>query len=314
MSENSEYESDYAAIKDRGERRQTTLFKNRKCGGESRHHPNEGPHLGNSTSITSLRRSSKRHISSLWTSRGERKHHQNVERYHVVDHVPQAQTSVNQQRKNQLSAIVPNDAKVTGKPGDTNTQRANFNGLPSANVDATRPVLRMAHLVDVHPNLFLGDLSFQQHWRAVEENKIDTMVWVTAETDASIDIGEAKAHGISTFVHLPWSNKCQLEFRAFCKHARDASNALDELLGASKIVLLVCNKAVNHSVSIAAAYSMVKHGWSFEEAISEIDAVKLKQDKTWNSLPHRRFRSLLLSFPGTISSVQKALAGFSLFY
>ena len=259
---------------------------------------------------------------------GERQWHHDIEKHIIVDLQPRKRRTF---RKNNLPGCVTyKNASVSGQ---VNTQ-ANNEGLMRMEPRQARErrheigkrqqperPLRLVHLPDIDARLFLGDGSVYEHTKDLHARGIGTIVHV----GSALRLWNSKRDGLLVRV-VPFNDDPKtMTWRAFSTAVRTACVTIDDVLSATDTanrrepdskaseseskadakvaaeaqppgVVVVCERGINRSVAVVAAQAAALNGWSFSDAVSYIDSVKLALDKNWNTLTSPRVRNFLRAF------------------
>ena len=99
--------------------------------------------------------------------------------------------------------------------------------------------------------------------------------------------------GVAVYV-VPYADARHLPFGDFAHTMNTCLELIKAAVVAHRPVLVVCEKGVNRSVSVAVAHLIREHGMHFQEAINKIEARKAETyGGAWNSLTNFRIRNLL---------------------
>ena len=232
-------------------------------------------HCGNIRSITASRNKSNKSVIANRISDYNMNHL--IKKYHVIDNII-TKKPYGSYRKNYLDTIITNRSY-----NKINQQKINFIDLWKTDTD-TDSDEKIINLPEIHPNLYIGNLSSCNNI-TIGKNRIGII----------INLNDVMKNSNYKIYNILYKYTKNLNIKIFRSVIASAFKIMDNEFHNNTNVLIICNKGVNRSVSIAVAYAILRKGFKFNTAISYIDEIKLNKYPTWNSLTNTRIRNLLKS-------------------
>jgi len=185
-------------------------------------------------------------------------------------------TSKSVQRK----SILPN-ALSLNKP---NTNKQQFSICKQKVADKPR----MISLFNICDRLYLGNICAVNDLHNLQTKKINNIINLS-DTLLSHTITNNVGYKF-TCHNITFKDNHTFTYRYFMLIINEVINIINNSVGN---ILIVCNKGVNRSPSIAIAYAIIEKKMSYNDACEYIDNQKYKLDPQWNNLTNYHFKNML---------------------
>lgn len=148
---------------------------------------------------------------------------------------------------------------------------------------------KFVSLPKISQNLILGNIDFANNETLVKQHNINVIINCSNEQICSMS-------NIRIY-NIEYEDTKIISYDTFMSIIKYTTGIIESFKNSEGNILVVCNKGVNRSASIVAAYGIL-HSDEFKNAsdvINYIDSEKLKVDKNWNNFTNQRIKNLLLS-------------------
>lgn len=255
-----------------GENNYKSIKINRSKGKEKRSWKSK---LGNTISHKASR--PRAHTGKASNRVFDKTYHNAIEKYNVTDVVP-AQLIFSLKSVN--SVIISTVTDLNDKRNPQNEEKIQHKVF-------FKDVSRIVCLSNIHNGLYIGNLRASEYYDNLQNYRIKTIINCS---DQKINLG-----GINV-IDIDYDDTLNISHKLFRNIIDKAVGMLDMELSKGN-VLVLCNKGVNRSPSIAIAYAVLKTNnfASANDAIEYVDQKKMATDKNWNNLTNNRIRGLLRS-------------------
>jgi hypothetical protein len=213
---------------------------------------------------------------------------QSIKKHHIIDILPEPTTKRYIEKNILPQAVCLNYRK-------TNTQNHKQTVVSSGNFAKHNNVSRrknnniyMTNLPRIHPNLYIGNI-----------NSVDEFIRFGKTIIHFCDMTQIA--NLNTY-KVNFTDSRSISYNEFKYICDQTINIINTHISKGPL-LLVCEKGVNRSVSMAIAYGVSKQINTLENITSYVDNMKCVQSKYWNNLTNYRIRKLLSMFTSQIKSV-----------
>jgi len=158
---------------------------------------------------------------------------------------------------------------------------------------------KMTPLPEINDNLFIGNYLSTMDDNQLKNRKISVIINVSGTPLLYSSNKQMKIYS------LDYKDTRQLSYREL-KHILDRVIEIMDL-NENKKILIVCNKGVNRSVSLAIGYAILKKNMTFDQAYEYIDTQKNKRYEHFHSLTNPKIKNLLKALSSQYSQKSEPL-------
>ena len=142
--------------------------------------------------------------------------------------------------------------------------------------------IKIIHLPEIGDNIYVGNVHSAIDAETLNDHKIAVIINFS---DYLLSNRNINIHNIT------YKDTRNLDYHRFTNILLQAANIINN--NPNKNILIVCNKGVNRSVSIAIGYAILNKKYTFDNSYEYVETQKLKKYKTWHSLTNQRIKHLL---------------------
>jgi hypothetical protein len=147
--------------------------------------------------------------------------------------------------------------------------------------------VKLLHLCEISDRLFIGNVNCTKNLNLLKLHNVGIIINCSnSMLGRVLNVGN-----YACVVHdVEYTDTRYISYNTFINILLTVTDIIDST---AKNVLIICEKCVNRSPSLAIAYAINKNIMNFSQAMSYIENMKFMTNPDWNNLTNNRIKNLL---------------------